>query len=133
MSDDIQMSSLIPMPRDEMRSLKAKDDEIARIYQVEANVRSIYQSAVELARTSTKTQYIYTITSYREIPFIVTNMDDILSRLRILFPDCSVQFTSIKMAMGSDRQMHDISNIDPKAIPFIGQVQIKECISIDWS
>ena len=127
------MSSLIPMPRDEMRSLKAKDDEIARIYQVEANVRSIYQSAVQLARTSTKTQYIYTITSYREIPFIVTNMDDILSRLRILFPDCSVQFTSIKMAMGSDRQMHDISNLDPKAIPFIGQVQIKECISIDWS
>jgi hypothetical protein len=133
MPNDIQMSSLIPMPRDEMRSLKAKDDEIARIYQVEANVRSIYQSAVQLARTSTKTQYIYTITSYSEIPFIVTNMDDILSRLRILFPDCSVQFTSIKMAMGSDRQMHDISNIDPKAIPFIGQVQIKECISIDWS
>ena len=127
------MSSLIPMPRDEMRSLKAKDDEIARIYQVEANVRSIYQSAVHLARTSTKTQYIYTITSYREIPFIVTNMDDILSRLRILFPDCSVQFTSIKMAMGADGAMRDITNLDPKAMPFIGQIQIKECISIDWS
>ena len=89
--------------------------------------------AVQLARTSTKTQYIYDITQNGHMPFIVANMDDILSRLQILFPDCSVEFTSIKMARGPDGAMHDISNLDPKAMPFIGQVLTKQCISIDWS
>ena len=127
------MATLVPMPRDEMRSLKAQTDENARIYQVEQYVRSIYQSALHLARTSTKTQYIHDILQNGNMPFIVANMDDILSRLQILFPDCSVEFTSIKMARGPDGVMHDISNLDPKAMPFIGQVQTKQCISIDWS
>jgi hypothetical protein len=37
------------------------------------------------------------------------------------------------MAMGPDRQMHDISTLDEKALMFIGNRQVKQCIIIDWT
>ncbi len=128
------MSTPTPMSRDEMRSLKAKTDEAARLQQVEKNVRTIYIFATNTAKTSTNTQYIYDVGHYPHLaPFIITNMDDILRGLQELFPDCSVEFKSVTMAMGQDGQMHDISTVDEKALMFIRNRQVKQCISIDWS
>jgi hypothetical protein len=63
----------------------------------------------------------------------MTNIDDILKGLKLLFPDCSVEFKIVTLAMGPDRKMHDISTLDEKALMFIGNRQVKQCIIIDWS
>jgi hypothetical protein len=128
------MAALTPMSRDEMRQLKTKTDEAARVQQVEQNVKMMYTFATNTAKTSTNTQYIYDIGQHSHLaPFIITNMDDILRGLQVLFPDCSVEFKTVTMAMGPDRQMHDISTLDEKALMFIGNRQVKQCIIIDWS
>lgn len=124
------MPTPTPMSRDEMRSLKARKDEEERIRQVEQHVVGIYQMAIQVASTSTIPQYIYDVA---QRPFISANIGDILNSLRALFPDCSVEFKSVTMAMGPDRQMHDISTLDEKALIFIGNRQVKQCITIDWS
>lgn len=127
------MAALTPMSRDEMRQLKTKTDEAARVQRVEQSVRTIYSLAIQIARASTNTQYIYDMAHQPCFPFIIANMDDILRGLQSLFPDCSVEFKTVTMAMGPDRQMHDISTLDEKALMFIGNRQVKQCIIIDWT
>ena len=86
------MAALTPMSRDEMRQLKTKTDEAARVQRVEQIVRTIYSLAIQIARASTNTQYIYDMAHQPCFPFITANMDDILRGLQSLFPDCSVEF-----------------------------------------
>jgi len=134
----IQMAALTPMTRDEMRSLKARTDEENRLRKVEQNVKIMHGFIIQTAKTSTKTQWRAEFHNgdggqALDGKFIITNVDDILRGLQSLFPDCSVEFKSVTMAMGPDRQMHDISTLDEKALMFIGNRQVKQCITIDWS
>lgn len=127
-----------PMSRDEMRTLKAQTDEENRLRHVEQYVERMYTYATNTAKTSTKTQWRAEFHNGDGVQgldgkFIISNIDDILRGLQCLFPDCSVEFKSITMAMGPDRQMHDISTLDEKALMFIGNRQVKQCITIDWS
>ena len=127
-----------PMLRDEMRSLKAKTDEENRVRGVEQYVKIMYEAIIQLAKTSTKTQWRAEFHNGQgclalDCKFIITNIDDILRGLRNLFPDCSVDFKSVTKAMGPDGQMHDISTLDEKALMFIGNRQVNQCISVDWS
>jgi len=66
---------------------------------------------------------------------IVKNMEEILSRLRILFPDCSVDYKKVSMATGRDGKEYDISVLDDKLRQFIdlNRAIITENIVIDWS
>lgn len=140
----------VPISRDEMRSLKVKKDEEVRLQRIYTIVSKIYDGAINQARASSDYRYKYAMPtsmttlkpSYmtREIPiqdenvtFHNDNMADILSKLRGLFPDCSVEFKSLTMAMGPDGKMHDISTLDEKALMFIGNRQVNQCITIDWS
>ena len=125
------MATLTPVSRDAMRALKAKTDEETRLIYVERHISSIYNQAVQAAKTSSNTKWSREIHAQEVFP--IENMDDILSGLQDLFPDCSVEFKSVTMAMGSDRQMHDVSTLDPVAMKFIRNTQIKQCITIDWS
>ena len=132
------MAALTPMTRDEMRSLKARTDEENRLRKVEQNVKIMHGFIIQTAKTSTKTQWRAEFHNgdggqALDGKFIITNVDDILRGLQSLFPDCSVEFKSVTMAMGPDRQMHDISTLDEKALMFIGNRQVKQCITIDWS
>lgn len=132
------MSAPTPMSRDMMRSLKAQTDEEIRLQRVNIIVSTMYTFATNAAKTSTDTQWRTEIHNGQggqgfDGKFIITNIDDILKGLQVLFPDCSVEFKSVTMAMGPDRQMHDISTLDEKALMFIGNRQVKQCITIDWS
>ena len=137
------MSTPIPVSRDEMRSLKAKTDEENRVRRVEQHVKIMYDAAMNTARTSTNTQWRAEFHNGQggvaldgmalDGMFVMTNIDDILSGLKVLFPECSVEFKTVTMAMGPDRQMHDISTLDEKALMFIGNRQVKQCIIIDWT
>ena len=130
------MAALTPMTRDEMRSLKAETDEKNRLRSVEQYVKTMYEAVIQTARTSTKTQWraeFHNGQGSLDGKFIITNIDDVLRGLQVLFPDCSVEFKTVTMAMGPDSQMHDISTLDEKALMFIGNRQVKQCISIDWT
>jgi hypothetical protein len=153
--------SLTPFSRENMRTLKLQKDEEGYQRKLEEVVRNIYASAVSFAERTAETTYRFAIQNgyqqnvsipstipstipsnhYQSIQFqitkefIVGNMDEILSRLRSLFPDCSVEYKKVSMAMGRDGKEYDISNLDEKLRPFIdtSRAQTKEYIIIDWT
>jgi hypothetical protein len=125
------MEKLTPVSRDAMRELKAKNAEEQRLTQIEQNLIGMYNNAIQSAKSSSNTKWSREIQAHEV--FLIQNMGDILSGLRYLFPDCSIEFKTVTMAMGQDRQMHDISTLDEKALMFIGNRQVKQCITIDWS
>jgi hypothetical protein len=148
--------SLEPFSRENMRSLKSQKDEEGHQRKLEEFVRNIYATAVYFAERNTETSYRFAIQNgYQQnvsipstIPsnhlhillqitkeFIVANMDEILTRLRSLFPDCSVEYKKVSMARGRDGKDYDISNLDEKLRQFIDTTcaQTKEYVIIDWS
>jgi hypothetical protein len=149
--------SLIPFSRENMRSLKSQKDEEGHQRRLEEVVRNIYTSVVCFAERNTETIYRFAIQNgyqqnvsipstipsnhYQSIQFqitkefIVGNMDEILTRLRSLFPECSVEYKKVSMARGRDGKDYDISNLDEKLRPFIdtARAETKEYIVIDWN
>lgn len=125
------MEKLTPMSRDAMRELKAKNDEEQRLRGVQQNISGIYNNALQAAKSSSMTKWSREIQAHEV--FLVKNMDDILSGLQNLFPDCSIEFKSSIMAMGSDGAMHDVSTLDPVAMKFMRHTQAKQYITIEWS
>ena len=150
--------SLTPFSRENMRTLKSQKDHEGHQRKLEEVLRNIYASAVCFAERTTETTYRFPIQNvYHQnvsipstIPsnhtlnhisfqitkeFIVGNMDEILSRLRILFPECPVEYKKVSMARGRDGKDYDISNLDEKLRPFIDttRAQTNEYIVFDWS
>lgn len=153
--------SLTPFSRENMRTLKSQKDEEGHQRKLEEVVRNIYASTVCFAERTAETAYRFAIQNgYQQnicipstIPsnnrldslqyisfqitkeFIVGNMDEIITRLGRLFPDCSVEYKKVSMAMGRDGKEYDISNLDDKLRPFIdiSRAQTKEYIIIDWT
>ena len=148
---------LEPFSRANMRLLKEQKDEEGHQRRLEEVVRNIYTSAVYFAERNAETTYRFAIQNsghqmvnipstipsnhLQPIPFqinkeyIVKHTDEILGRLRALFPDCSVEYKKVSMAMGRDGKEYDISNLDDKLRPFIdtARAQTKEYIIIDWT
>jgi len=140
-----------------MRSLKAKKDEEARLQRVNIIVSTIYDRAIHQAKSTGDSRYKYAMPTAQvrsqkhmmmahhqmmahqspipdeNITFHNENMANILSNLRALFPECLVEFKSITMAMGNDGQMHDVSDLDQKALAFVTNPQTSAFIVIDWS
>jgi hypothetical protein len=150
--------SLTPFSRETLRLLKGQKDEEGRERRLEEVIRNIYASAVSSAERIAETTYRFAIhNNYQQnvcipsiIPsnyplqsilfqitkeFIVGNMDEILTRLRSLFPDCSVEYKKVALAIGRDGKEYDILNLDEKLHAFIdtSRAQTKEYIVIDWS
>ena len=109
--------SLTPFSRENMRTLKSQKDEEGHQRKLEDVVRNIYASAVSFAERTAEITYRFAIQNgyqqnvsipstipsnhYQSIQFqitkefIVGNMDEILTRLRRLFPDCSVEYKKV--------------------------------------
>lgn len=148
---------LEPFSRENMRTLKAQKDEEGHQRKLEEVVRNIYTSAVSFAERNMETSYKFCFpNTYQSLvnisstipsnhhqyisfqitkDFIVGNMDEILIRLRTLFPGCSVEYKKVSMARGKDGKDYDISNLDEKLRPFIdtARAQTNDYIVIDWS
>jgi hypothetical protein len=129
-----------------MLFLKSKIDEELRIGTINNYVTYIYKEAIQQAKTSTSTSYSLDIDPQRtymkrktninvqycsQYKFYKDNMEEILSGLQRLFPDCSVKLSN--MCTGNDGKRYDISTMDEKMLPFINQQNTFECIIIDWS
>ena len=132
-----------PMSRYEMRGLKSKNDEKLRSEKVNKCVNEIYRQSVQMAGSSTNTSYslninpnnhrivLNNINTNSEYNFYKDNMEEILSGLQRLFPDCSVRLSN--MCTGNDGKRYDISKMDEKMLPFINHKNAFECIVVDWS
>jgi hypothetical protein len=129
------MSAPTPVTRDYMRNLKAKNDEMKRLAEIENCIKYIYGHAINTATNTNYTSYQFQIQEYnfgRNGPdFMRTNKQDILRGLQCLFQDCTVEFTQLSRAQ--DGKMYDISKIDEKILPFIKAGGTQDCIVIDWS
>lgn len=121
-------SSLKPYSRESLRVMKSQKDEENRIAQINEMIKTIYTFAISSASSKTDTSYQYVLHPS------LTNIPDILSGLKMLFPDCLVQRkTLVRMR---DGQLCEMPQIDDKLIPFMN-VNIhhtkQDCIVIDWS
>lgn len=125
------MSAPTPVSREYMRNLKAKNDEMKRLAEIEKWIKDIYTLAIRSATNSVDTSYQLQIQNHHSQDFVRTNIQDILRGLQCLFPDCTVKFT--KLSRAQDGKMYDISKMDEKILPFIKAGETQDCIVIDWS
>jgi hypothetical protein len=121
------------MFRQDLQQLKIKNDEHKRLNMINKCVNSIYNSLINQASSSTLTSYNYQINQVpsTDYEFIKINKNDILNGLKVLFPDCLIEFKIL--SRGIDGVMYDVSNIDEKISPFINRQNDREYIVIDWS
>ena len=123
--------SLTPVSREHLRSLKTQRDEEIRIENINNYVRNIYSSVINKAQTSTDTYYRTTHISNLERK----HMPEILDRLKILFPDCVVEY--IHTIGGYDGTMYNINSLDESLRQILlnpsHNVKMHEKIVIEWS
>jgi len=137
--------SYAPVSREEMRSLKAKNDERIKNTQIDTIVSMIYSGAVSYATTKSdciyrwpySNQQTFGCVSGHHITYqvLLDNMEEILKRLQGLFPDSLIETKKVSMARGRDGKDYDISTLDEKLLPFVdvrGRIT-SDNIVIDWS
>jgi hypothetical protein len=122
-----------PISRQYLQELKVNNDEQKRLNMINKCVNNIYNSLINQAASSTLTSYNYQINQgpSTDSEFIKKNKNDILNGLKVLFPDCLVEFKIL--SRGIDGEMYDVSNIDEKISPFINRQNDREYIVIDWT
>jgi hypothetical protein len=151
--------SVLPVSRETMRALKAQNDEEIKQRKIDFIITRVYMLAVRCAETETSSVYRYTLATsplgnitlpttatqhaygihatHHTISseFAVENMEEILRRLCMLFPECVVEYKNTSLARGRDGKEYDISTLDDKIRPFIDirNSWVSSCIVIDWS
>ena len=123
--------SIQPISKNDLQQLKAKTDEQNRLNNINQIVNTIYSNVTNQAKTQTITSYKHQLQQQFDPIFCEKNKDDIINNLKILFPDCSIDYKML--SRGNDGQMHDITNIDEKMKPFINRQHAQAHIVIDWS
>lgn len=132
--------ALIPISRDTLRSMKAEEDEMKRMAEVNRVLSIIYREVVESAKSKDDTSYNYTIPVRGVVKathqmlydeFFMKNMDEILVRLRSLFPECTVEQKTL--SRGNDGKMYEISKMDSTLLPFVNHNYDQSFIVVNWS
>ena len=125
-----------PISRESMRELKAKIQEEDRIKKINIAVDYIYRDAVRSAVVTDDSIYIYDLSEYcTPFDFCRTNMSEIIKGLNSLFPDCSIEYTTLTTVTARNGKKYDISKIDKDNIPDIQgrPIKIGEYLVINWS
>ena len=129
------MEQLIPLSRDIMRQLKEYRDNEIRKEMIAHVILQIYSTTVHEATTKTKRSHHFELPpkqSQNKDPDIYReHKDEILERLRALFPDCGVDY--VTLTRGGDGQMYDLTKLDAWVLALINRRDAKEYIMIDWS
>jgi hypothetical protein len=152
--------SLTPFSRENMRLLKAQMDKEINDMKIDSAVKHLYRDAIRFAETNEDTIYRYDlnminhydnyiippsnvekyITYHNKIHIskkdVLENMEEILRRLRTLFPGCFIKYKKKSMVKGRDGKEYDISETDDKLLIQLfdtRHVRIDEYILIDWS
>ena len=146
--------SLTPFSRNAMRELKANKDEEAHTMMINSVIQQFYQDTVRFAERNEKTIYKINInraysniklpsnsnSSFQHalhisIEYVTEHMEEILTHLRSLFPDCLVEYKKVTLARSRDGKEYDVTTMDDKLRAFIDvrQARTEECIVIDWT
>jgi len=110
----------------ELRELKVKKDEENRLKAIKQAVTEIYRNAISHAQTKSEPSYTFYTNEFQS-----NNIQEILSGLIGLFPDCTVEYA--KMCYGIDGKEYDILTIDEKTLPFMNMRSVSHRIVIGWS
>ena len=141
--------SYTPVTRKEMRNLKAKNDARIKNMQIDMIISMIYRAAISFATTNSDTIYRWPYSNQQTVGCITDNlqnhyithqtlkenMEEILKRLQLLFPESLIENKKVTMARGVNGKDYDISTLDDKLLPFVdmrGRIT-SENIVIDWS
>ncbi len=134
-----------PVSREEMRALKAKNDEKIKNMQIDMIVSMVYNAAMNSATTNTDHIYRWPYNNqqtfgcvsghYITYQTLLDNMEEILKRLQVLFPDSLIENKKVSMARGVNGKDYDISTLDDKDLPFVDMRgrTTSDNIVIDWS
>lgn len=146
--------SLTPFSRNAMRGLKEQKDEEAHIMKINSVVKQLYEETVRTAERSQETLYKININRgyyhiklpsnsnslyYHDLhiprEYVTEHMEEILTHLRSLFPDCVVEYKKVTLARSRDGKEYDVTTMDDKLRAFIDvrQARTEECIVVDWS
>jgi hypothetical protein len=137
-----------------MRGLKEQKDEEAHIMKINSVVKQLYEETVRTAERSQETLYKININRgyyhiklpsnsnslyYHDLDiprqYVTEHMEEILTHLRSLFPDCVVEYKKVTLARSRDGKEYDVTTMDDKLRAFIDvrQARTEECIVVDWS
>ena len=125
-----------PISRESMRGLKAKIQEEARIARINSIVDYIYRDAVRIATQIDESSCLYNLSEHgTPLDFYRENMEEIIKDLKSLFPDCVVEYKTLKTVTARNGKKYDISKIDKDNISDIRgrSTEIGEYIVVDWS
>ena len=126
-----------PVTRESMRGLKAKRLDEDRIHQINHIVDQIYGKAVHIATNTDDSRYLHMLPMLGRdtYEFHKTNMAEIISRVKSLFPDCSVEHKILKTITAKNGKKYDISKIYDSHISDIKErsTEIGEYIVVDCS
>ena len=138
---------MIPVSRDAMLKLKGETDEEDRQKRIESIVQAVYTAAIRQARTSSDTIYRYQIPATNRVligeryvseevatqlgispsDFHEKNIPEILTRLRHLFPDCTVMMKYYMV--GQDGSLSELPS--ENLLPFVYKTMLE--LSVDWT
>jgi hypothetical protein len=126
-----------PISRESMRCLKAKRLEEDRIHELNHIIDQIYRKAVNIANNTDDSKYLHMLPMLgkNSYEFHKTNMAEIISRVKSLFPDCSVEHKMLTTVTARDGKKYEISKVDKDNTSDIrgGLTEIGEYIIVDWS
>jgi hypothetical protein len=122
-----------PVSRVYLQTLKQQIADEQRKKDIHSIVGFIYGGVLKSAKQSTETWFVWQIPdSPVNKELFVQNKDEILGKLKDLFPDCSVSYTTV--CFGMDGKMYDAAKLDPKMMVFMNKnMKNKEAIVVDWS
>ena len=109
-----------PISRDELRALKAGEDEKKRIEDINRWVSFVYKHTIDAAKTTNSKAYNCMIQTANE------NVKDIMIGVQNLFPGCPVNYVVVQ---GSYRKTYTLETIDPTTMLSLD----KQLIRVDWS
>ena len=147
--------SLTPFSRENMRALKGGKDEEAHIMKINSVVKQLYEETVRFAEINEETQYkinminkcynsiklpsnsnsLYNHNLQITTEYVREHMEEILTHLRRLFPDCSIEYKKVSMVRGRDGREYDVTTMDSILKSFVDMrmARTEECIVIDWT
>ena len=118
--------SLPPFSRDELRTLKIRNEEEQRNQEIQNIVKQIYTNVICCAKSTNETKFSY---MNRQQKINSDYIQDIIEKLKILFPDCIVEYRD--ECIDSYGKSHDLSKIDKYSLQL--KFTIQPCFIIDWT
>ncbi len=134
---------MTPISRDTLRQMKVVEDERKKAEQLDRIISIIYKEVKDTAKIKGDTNYSHAIPIISQIRdfrgtmkynydvFYTMNMEEILERIKALFPDCLVNKKTL--SMGRDGKMYDISSLCSTVAAFVDHSRDQDYIVVDWS